>query len=136
MQRPQDITRGVWRGDHRRWALCETAQFGSLKMSSTPTGKDGDRVWTVQARDSMRESKRCAVSLGTPRNPAGMECRLCVSVKSKVKLERTPGLATIYSSSMRNSSNYNGNGRFRPMLEQKCQACCTRNKARWFSITS
>jgi len=46
-----------------------------------------------------KQSKRHVVSLGTPRNPAGMQYRLCV--KRKVRLERAPGLAMIYSSSMR-----------------------------------
>lgn len=63
-------------------------------MSCIPTSKDGDRVWTVQAREGTYKVKEAAASLGTPRNPAGMEPRRAVSSKCKDKREAEEGPRT------------------------------------------
>lgn len=82
--------------------LCEKwLGFGSLKESSFPTAKMRTGSGHCRPGKAQAKSKRYAMSLRTPRNPAGMECRLSISAKRKVKLERALGLAKSYSSSMR-----------------------------------
>lgn len=66
------MTRGVWREE-----ITGFVRDGSLKMSSIPTAKMGTGSGHSRPGTSQAESKRCAVSLGKPRNPAGLEYRLC-----------------------------------------------------------
>lgn len=72
--------------------LCERQGASeSLKVSSIPTSKDGAR------EDPSRVQEACGEH-GNTEGLSRTECRLCVSAKTKLRLQRAPRLAMIYSS--------------------------------------
>ena len=96
--------------------------FGSLKVSSILTSKDGYRIWTFPAKEGSSRVK------GHPKNTARTEHRQETGEAGESRQPFTPRLRGKFPNDVRN-------GRFRPVLEQVSWGCCTVNKIRWFSIT-
>ena len=101
-------------------------------MSSISTSRDGDRIWTFQAREG---TSRVKEACGEWEHQEHSRNRVQAVCKCKEKGEAGEGRQWFTPHLWGKFPNYNGNGRFRPMLEQISWAYCTINKARWFSIT-
>lgn len=85
----KDIIKGVWRevfpGDRfwERWL-----GFGSLKVSSILTSKDGDRIWTFPAKEGTSRVKE-ACSERAPQEHGRDRVQAICKCRRRVRLEST-----------------------------------------------